>query len=164
MKLCAAYVDDNCKWYVGAFMKAKFNGLWMVTSYVGPHSCIPFSQQRDGKMMDSNFVASKFVENCDKITLLVLMSSGRSYILSIIMSFLTIKYEMQNKRQLLRYLGIGRSLTKGCESCCWHTWIRTQVPSTTITPYLGHTKVLHYCAMYIGHSLHALLHSNIAGQ
>ena len=27
MKLCAACVDDNCKWYVGAFMKAKFNGL-----------------------------------------------------------------------------------------------------------------------------------------
>ena len=42
-----------------------------------------------------------------------------------------------NKRQLLRYLGIGRSLTKGCESCCWHTWIRIWVSSTTITPYLG---------------------------
>ena len=41
-KLCAACVDDNCKWYVGAFMKPKFNGLWMVMSYVGPHSCIPF--------------------------------------------------------------------------------------------------------------------------
>ena len=42
-----------------------------------------------------------------------------------------------NKRQLLRYLGIGRSLTKCCESCCWHTWIRIRVSSTTITPYLG---------------------------
>ena len=41
-KLCAACIDDNCKWYVGAFMKPKFNGLWMVTSFVGPHSCIPF--------------------------------------------------------------------------------------------------------------------------
>ena len=94
--------------------------------------------------MDSNFVASEIVGKFDKITLLVLMSSGRSYILSIIMSFLTIKYGTQNKRQLLRYLGIGRSLTKGCESCCWHIWIRIRVPGTTITPYLGHTKVLCY--------------------
>ena len=42
-------------------MKPKFNGLWMVTSYVGPHSCIPFGLRRDGKMMDSNFVASEIV-------------------------------------------------------------------------------------------------------
>ena len=41
-QLCPACVDDNYKWYVEAYMKAKFNGLWMVTSYVGPHSCIPF--------------------------------------------------------------------------------------------------------------------------
>ena len=60
-KLCAACIDTNCKCYVGAFMKAKLNGLWMVTSYVGLHSCIPFGLRRDGKMMDSNFVASKIV-------------------------------------------------------------------------------------------------------
>ena len=60
-KLCIACIDDNCKWYVGAFMKAKLNGLWMVTSYVGPHTCIPFGLRRDSKMMDSNFVASKIV-------------------------------------------------------------------------------------------------------
>ena len=34
-KLCAACIDTNCKWYVKAFTKAKLNGLWMVTSYVG---------------------------------------------------------------------------------------------------------------------------------
>ena len=33
----------------------------MVTSYVGPHSCIPFGLRGDGKMMDSNFVASEIV-------------------------------------------------------------------------------------------------------
>ena len=60
-KLCATCVDDNYKWYIGAFIKAKFNGLWMVTSYVGPHNCIPFGLRRDGKMMDSNFVASEIV-------------------------------------------------------------------------------------------------------
>ena len=59
------------------------------------------------------------------------------------MLFRSIKYGTQNKRQLLSYLGIGRSLTKGCESCCWHTWIRTQVPSTAITPYEG-TALLRY--------------------
>ena len=48
-KLCATCVDDNCKWYVGAFMKSKLNGLWMVTSYMGPHTCIPFGLQRDSK-------------------------------------------------------------------------------------------------------------------
>ena len=42
-------------------MKAKLNGLWMVTSYVGPHSCIPFGLRRDDKMMDSNFVALEIV-------------------------------------------------------------------------------------------------------
>ncbi|XP_050285509.1 uncharacterized protein LOC126725035 [Quercus robur] len=60
-QLCAACIDDNCKWYVGAYMKSKLNGLWMVTSYVGPHSCIPFGLRRDGRMMDSNFVASEIV-------------------------------------------------------------------------------------------------------
>ena len=33
----------------------------MVTSYVGPHSCIPFGLRRDGKMIDSNFVVSEIV-------------------------------------------------------------------------------------------------------
>ena len=60
-QLCPACVDDNCKWYVEAYMKAKFNGLWMVTFYVGPYSCIPFGLRRDGKMMDSNFVALEIV-------------------------------------------------------------------------------------------------------
>ena len=60
-KLCAACIDTNYKWYVGAFIKAKLNGLWIVTSYVGPHSCIPFGLQRDGKMMDSNFATSEIV-------------------------------------------------------------------------------------------------------
>ena len=58
-KLCIVCVDDNCKWYVGTFMKAKLNGPWMVTSYMGPHTCIPFGLRRDGKIMNSNFVASE---------------------------------------------------------------------------------------------------------
>ena len=42
-------------------MKAKFNGLWIVTSYVGPHNCIPVGLRRNDKMMDSNFVALEIV-------------------------------------------------------------------------------------------------------
>ena len=60
-KLCIACIDINCKWYVQAFMKAKLNGLWMVMSFMGPDNCIPFGLRRDGKIMDSNFVASKIV-------------------------------------------------------------------------------------------------------
>ncbi|XP_050254176.1 uncharacterized protein LOC126700180 [Quercus robur] len=53
-------------WYVGAYMKTKFNGMWMVTSYVGPHTCIPFGLKRDGRMMDSHFVASEIVGKLQK--------------------------------------------------------------------------------------------------
>ena len=42
-------------------MKAKLNDLWVVTSYVGPHGCIPFGLRRYGKMMESNFVASEII-------------------------------------------------------------------------------------------------------
>ena len=62
IKLCTACIDNNCKWYVRAFMKAKLNGLWMVTSYVDPHTCIPFGLRRDSKIMDYNFVASEIVK------------------------------------------------------------------------------------------------------
>ena len=140
-------------------MVCEWSRLMWVHTLVYPLAC-----EETVKWWILILLHQKLRENCNKITLLILISSGRSYILSILMSFLTKKYGMQNKTQLLRYLGIGRSLTKGYESCCWHTWIRIRVPGTTITPNLGHTKVLRYCAMYIGHSLHALLHSNIAGQ
>ena len=96
----------------------------------------PLAREETVKWWILILLHQKLWENCDRITLLILISSGTSYILSIIMSFLTIRYETQNKRQLLKYLGIGSSLTKGCE-IFWHTWIRIWVSSTTITPYLG---------------------------
>ena len=40
-KLCAKCVDESCKWYVCAVMKPNLHELWMVTVYVGPHTCIP---------------------------------------------------------------------------------------------------------------------------
>ena len=33
-------IDESCMWYVGAVAKPE-HGLWMVTSYRGPHNCIP---------------------------------------------------------------------------------------------------------------------------
>ena len=33
----------------------------MVTSYRGPHSCIPIGTALDGRMMDCNFLAAEFV-------------------------------------------------------------------------------------------------------
>ena len=60
-KLFVKCMDGSCKWYIKAVMKPKHNGLWMVTSYGGPHSCIPLGTTLDGRMMDSNFLATEFV-------------------------------------------------------------------------------------------------------
>jgi len=104
----------------------------------------------------------KWFQNCDRITVPILINYGTSLKRSIIMSFLTIKYRMWNKRQLWRYSGIRNSLIKGCKSCCWHTWIKIQVPGTSITPYPGAYLVLCYYALYFRHSLHVLMDSDIA--
>ncbi|KAK9997657.1 hypothetical protein SO802_022343 [Lithocarpus litseifolius] len=57
-KLCAACIDTNCKWYVGAFMKAKLNEI-------------------GGKLRQDHTA--------------ILINSRTSYILSMIISFLTIR-------------------------------------------------------------------------
>nr|XP_023920886.1 uncharacterized protein LOC112032347 [Quercus suber] len=59
-RLAVKCVDESCIWYVGAVEKPKY-GLWMVTSYKGPHSCIPLATALDGRMMDCNFLAAEFV-------------------------------------------------------------------------------------------------------
>ncbi|KAK9998300.1 hypothetical protein SO802_017903 [Lithocarpus litseifolius] len=62
VKLCAKCVDESCNWYVMAVMKPQLQGLWMVTMYVGPHTCIPIRLRNDGRMMDSNFIASDILK------------------------------------------------------------------------------------------------------
>ena len=59
-RLSVKYVDKSCMWYVGAVAKPE-HGLWIVTSYRGPHNCIPLATALDGRMMDCNFVAAEFV-------------------------------------------------------------------------------------------------------
>ena len=38
----------------------------MVTSYGGPHSCMPIGTALDGRMMDCNFLAAEFVPTLDE--------------------------------------------------------------------------------------------------
>ena len=57
-------------------------------------------------------------------------------------SFLTIRYGMRNNELLQRYSGIGKSLTKGWESYCWHTWIKKLAPGTGGIPYPGMSSVI----------------------
>ena len=59
-RLSMKFTDKSCKWYVGAVMKPKLR-LWMVTSYGGPHSCMPLDTTLDCRMMDCNFLAAEFV-------------------------------------------------------------------------------------------------------
>nr|XP_023884330.1 uncharacterized protein LOC111996582 [Quercus suber] len=59
-RLSVNCVDESCMWYVGAVEKPE-HGLWMVTSYRGPHSCTPLAAALDGRMMNCNFLATEFV-------------------------------------------------------------------------------------------------------
>ena len=59
-RLFVKCVDESCKWYIGAIVKPKL-GLWMVTSYGGPHNCMPLGTALDSRMMDCNFLATEFV-------------------------------------------------------------------------------------------------------
>ena len=79
------------------------------------------------------FLQQNLFQRCKKITQQQLITSETSKWSIIIISFLTIRYGMQNKRLLQRYSGIGKSLTKGWESCSWHTWIKNWHPILVYT-------------------------------
>ena len=59
-RLSVKCMDESCKWYIRAVVKPN-HGLWMVTSYGGPHSCIPLGMSQNGRMMDSDFLVAEFV-------------------------------------------------------------------------------------------------------
>ena len=40
VKLFTKCMDESCKWYVMEVMKPNLHELWMVTVYVGPHTCL----------------------------------------------------------------------------------------------------------------------------
>ena len=112
-RLFVKCVDESCMWYVGAVAKPKY-GLWIVTSYRGPHNCIPLATALNGRMMDCNFLEKNLFHCCKKntrqqfITSLILLKGS---ILGI--TFLTIRYGLRNNELLQRYSRIGKSLTKG---------------------------------------------------
>ncbi|KAK9993885.1 hypothetical protein SO802_023588 [Lithocarpus litseifolius] len=43
-------------------LKPNLHGLWMVTVYVGPHTCIPTRVRNDGRMMTCNFIAADILQ------------------------------------------------------------------------------------------------------
>ena len=57
-KLCAKCVNESCKWYVTVVMKPNLHRLWMVTMYVGLHTCILIGVRNDDRMMNCNVIAS----------------------------------------------------------------------------------------------------------
>ena len=72
VKLCAKCVDESCKWYVCTVIKPNLHGLWMVTMYVGPYTCIPIGVRNDGRMMNCNFIASEILKKkCEDHTTLI---------------------------------------------------------------------------------------------
>ena len=112
-RLSVKCVNESCMWYVGIVAKPE-HGLWMVTSYKGPHSCIPLATTLDGRMIDCNFLAAEFFHCCKKNTRQQFITSEISLKGSILgISFLSIRYGMRNNELLQRYSGIGKSLTKG---------------------------------------------------
>ena len=53
-------VNESCAWKVQAFSQRKLNRLWAITVYNGPHTCRLVGVNKDGRMMDSNFLAQEF--------------------------------------------------------------------------------------------------------
>ena len=51
--------NESCAWKVRAFSQQNLNGLWAVTVYGGPHTCPLIGVNKDGRMMDSNFLAKE---------------------------------------------------------------------------------------------------------
>ena len=72
IKFCVKCVDESCKWYVCTVMKPNLHELWMVTVYVGHHTCIPIGVQNDGRMMNCNFITSEILKKlCEDHTTLI---------------------------------------------------------------------------------------------
>ena len=59
-RLCVKCVNESCAWKIRAFSQRKLSGLLAVTVYGGPHTCSSIAVNKDGRMMDSNFLAKEF--------------------------------------------------------------------------------------------------------
>ena len=58
-RLCVKCANESCAWKVQAFSQRKLNRLWAITVYRGPHTCPSVGVNKDGKMVDSNFLTEE---------------------------------------------------------------------------------------------------------
>ena len=58
-KLYVKCVNKSCAWKVRAFSQQKVNRLWAITVYIGHHICPSVGVNKDGRMMDSNFLTKE---------------------------------------------------------------------------------------------------------
>ena len=58
-RLCVKCANESCAWKVQAFLPRKLNRLWAITVYRGPHTCPSVGVNKDGRMVDSNFLAEE---------------------------------------------------------------------------------------------------------
>ena len=160
-RLSMKCVDESCMWYVGVVAKPEHGLGW--SHLIGVLTVVYLlAQPLMVEWWIVIFLQQNLFHCCKKNTRQQFITSETSLKGSIIgIIFLTIRYEMRNNKLFQRYSGIGKSLTKGWESYCWHTWIKKLAPGTGGTPYLGTSSVIQYCAMYFRLSLHALKDSNI---
>ena len=97
---------------------------------------MPIELRNDGRIMDFNFIASNILKKLGEDH-----TTPSKHFKSMMKSkydghkLLILRYGMQNKRRLERYLGIGKSLTKDCKNCYWHMFIKIRIPECSIIPY-----------------------------
>ena len=65
-------VNESYAWKVQAFSQRKLNGLWAIIVYGGPYTCPSVGVNKDGRMMNSNFLAKElhtyvFADHTSKI-------------------------------------------------------------------------------------------------
>ena len=71
-RLCVKCANESYAWKVQAFPQRKLNGLWSIIVYGGPHTCPSVGVNKDGRMMNSNFLAKElhtyvFADHTSKI-------------------------------------------------------------------------------------------------
>ncbi|KAK9989606.1 hypothetical protein SO802_029845 [Lithocarpus litseifolius] len=160
-RLCVKCANESCAWKVRAFLQRKLNGLWAITVYGGRHTYLSFGVNKDGRMMDSNFLAKELhtyvlADHTSKI-------KDLQYLMKERFKHNTTRYGMRNKRLLQTYTGIGKSHTKSCRSYCWHIRIAIRVHKCLFGQSTGTYRVLLYSSMCSGLSLLPLLNSHIVG-
>ena len=164
-RLCVKCVNESCAWKVRAFLQRKLNRLWAVTVYSGPHTCLSIGVNKDGKMMDSNFLAKELhiyvlADHTSKIKDLQNLMKER---FKHDISYYKI-WDAKQKAIANIHGNWEESVIKSCKSCCWHIRIVIRVHKCLFGRSTGTYRVLLYSSMCFGLSLLPLLDLHILGQ